>query len=94
MGALVEVLGDLDQGLGGHAADPGAGGAGLPAIDEDEGLAGPADLAHGVEAGGPGANDGDINESFFHGEYLDGGLGDGLRRAVSVVFLGRIVRPG
>ena len=77
MGAAVVILGDLDHGLGRHAADPGAGGSGLAAVDQDKGLAGPADLAHGVEPGGAGADDGDIDVSFFHGEYLEGGLGDG-----------------
>jgi hypothetical protein len=35
-----------------------------------------------------------FEQSFFHGGYLEGWLRNGLRMAISVVFLGRIVRPG
>ena len=67
MGAAVIVLGDLDHRLGRHAADPGAGGSRLPAIDEDEGFAGPPHLRHGAQAGGAGADDGDVDAALGHG---------------------------
>ena len=66
-GTAVVILGDLDQGLGRHATDPGTGSPGLAAVDEGKGTAGPAGLAHGVEPGSAGSNDGDIHGSFLHG---------------------------
>jgi hypothetical protein len=64
--AAVEILGDLNQRLGRHAADPGAGGALFAAIDQNKAFSGGLDPTQGIESGTAGADYGDINISLFH----------------------------
>ena len=67
VGAAMIVLGYLDQGLGGHAPDTGAGGAGLAAVDQDEAFSAWAHLAGGIESRCTGTKDGDIDFLLSHG---------------------------
>ena len=64
----MKVLGDLNHGLGGHAADTGAGRPQLAAVDQNDGFSRWPDPAHGVQTGAARADDCDIYLAFFHFE--------------------------
>jgi len=78
--AAMEGGGGLDQDLGGHAADAGAGRPVGAGVDQDEVLGVLADLAQGGQARGAGAEDRDV-VGLMHADLLLFKIGAGVGMA-------------